>query len=43
MGATGTISKLFKKMPEQHIVKPESHGTTENSPCWALSTYFGKY
>jgi hypothetical protein len=31
IGATGTISKSFRKIHKQHTRKPWSEGTTENS------------
>jgi len=34
IGATGTISKTFRKRPEQHSAKERSRGTAKNSHGW---------
>jgi len=55
IGATGTISKTFRKRPEQRSGKERSRGTTKNSHGWLYTrlykrqlylehhTQYGKY
>jgi len=39
-GATGTISKSFRKYTYQETMKSRN---SRKQPYWALHTYFGKY
>jgi len=42
IGATGTISKLFRKYVSNILGKHEARHFRKQ-PYWALHTYFGKY
>jgi hypothetical protein len=41
-GVTGTISKSFRKIPEQHRESTKSRNYRKQ-PYWTLRAYFGKY